>query len=60
MKSSPVKAGFFFSNEAQARLQAEVRKEEAASRRLQAFHVDYGTVRKTERSKGNPGVVTEI
>jgi hypothetical protein len=51
-------AGFFFSNEAQACLQAEVRKEKAASQRLGAFHVDYGAVRKTERSEGNPGVVT--
>jgi len=39
--------------EAQARLQAEVRKEKAASRRLGAFHVDYGTVRKTKRRR-NP------
>jgi hypothetical protein len=53
-------AGFFFSNEAQARLQAEVRKEKAAQRKLGAFHVDYGAVRKTERSEGTPAVVTKI
>jgi hypothetical protein len=50
-------AGFFFSNKAQACLQAEVRKEKAASQRLGAFHVDYGAVRKTERSEGNPAAV---
>jgi len=34
-----------------------VRKEKAASQGLEAFHVDYGAVRKTERSEGNPGAV---
>jgi hypothetical protein len=58
MKSSPEKAGFFFSNKAQARLQAAVRKEKSPSHRLVAFHVDYGAVRKTERSEGNPGEAT--
>ena len=57
MKSSPEKAGFFFSNEAQACLQAEVSKEKVASQGLGAFHVDYGAARKTERSEGNPAAV---
>ena len=39
--------------EAQARLQAEVRKEKATQQKLGAFHVDYGAVRKTERRR-NP------
>jgi len=38
-------------------LQAEVRKEKAASQRLAAFHVDYGAVRKTKRSEGNPAAM---
>ena len=36
---------------------AEGRKEKAASRRLGAFHVDYGAARKTERSEGNPAAM---
>ena len=34
-----------------------MKAEKAASQRLGAFHVDYGAVRKTERSEGNPGAV---
>jgi hypothetical protein len=52
------KAGFFFSNRAQACLQTEVRKEKATQRKLGAFHLDYRAQRKTERSEGNPAVVT--
>ena len=35
----------------------KVKAEKAASRRLGAFHVDYGAVRKTERSEGNPAAI---
>ena len=34
-----------------------MKAEKAASQRLGAFHVDYGAVRKTERSEGNPRAV---
>jgi len=36
---------------------ARVKAEKASSQRLGAFNVDYGTVRKTKRSEGNPGAV---
>jgi len=34
-----------------------VKAEKAASQGLGAFHVDYGAVRKTERSEGNPAAM---